>query len=84
MQQGYDNEYIHRFMKEFDIEFHKSDEFKEATNIDGYSQYLYPSMYFFMRNIYSILLPIADKELSLEQFLLLNKDLKHIFDDVRW
>lgn len=84
MQQGYDNEYIHRFVKEFDIEFHKSDEFKEATNIDGYSQYLYPSMYFFMRNIYSILLPIADKELSLEQFLLLNKDLKHIFDDVRF
>ena len=82
MNEGYDNAYILQFLKDFDVELRKSEAFKIATSPERSSEYLYPSHYFFMKNIYSILLPVADKELSIDQFMVLSKELEHVFDEV--
>lgn len=80
MNEGYDNEHIHLFVKDFDTKLQKNKSFIEAINKVGD----YPSHYYFMRNIFSILLPVSGKDLSLDKFLLLSKDMEHVFDDVKF
>lgn len=80
MNEGYDNEHIHLFVKDFDTKLQKNKSFIKAINKVGD----YPSHYYFMRNIFSILLPVSGKDLSLDKFLLLSKDMEHVFDDVKF
>ena len=78
---GYSNEKVLHFLEDFDVALQKDDYFKKAVDRND-NEFFYPSLYFFHKNIYTILLQHADQELSLQELIALHEKLEHVFDNV--